>query len=230
MKKRYLLLAIIVLSIVLLLVLRFTEPGQELSTERIFSERDRLLRYVENHFLTGILLFIIAYISIVALSIPGATVMSILGGFLFGPVAGTLAINIGASSGALILFLLARFFFGQAIQQRYEQHLEKFNREFKHNGISYLLSIRLIPIFPFFLINLLAGFTRVKPLSFLWTTMLGILPGSFVYAYLGHTGATIDSVEEGLDFRIITALMLLAALSLIPVLYKKIKAKKEGSA
>ena len=109
-----------------------------------------------------------------------------------------------------MVFLAARFILGKAVQEKYSGSLEKFNREIEENGRSYLLTLRFIPIFPFWLINLMAGFTTVRAGTFIWTTAVGIIPGSFVYAYIGHAGQAV--FKKGIFTpEILIALALLAA-------------------
>ena len=197
-----------------------------INPQSLYNSKDNLLTYVaENYFLATIIYIGIYFIS-VSLNIPGATFLTLLGGFFFGPLLGTLYVNLGATSGAFVLFLAARYFLGTSIQEKYGEKLKVFNKEVDENGSSYLLMLRFIPLFPFFLINLLAGFTSVKPKTFLWTTALGIIPGSFVYAYLGYAGATIEPGESLLSPQLILALCLLALISAIPIVYKK--AQKRG--
>ena len=120
-------------------------------------------------------------------------VLQRIGGFFFGGISGlsgvalgTLYVNVGATVGAFLVFLAARFFLGDMVHEKYGPKLEKFNRELDENGKNYLLTMRFIPIFPFWMINLLAGVAKVSPVTFLWTTSLGIIPGSAVYNYVGY--------------------------------------------
>jgi len=213
----------------LVAAVRFTALGEVLNPQRIAENRDTLIEYVRDNFLISAFLFVLLYIIVVALSIPGATVLSLLGGFFYGPLIGVLLINIGATGGAFLVFLAARFVIGNLVQQKYGERLEKFNREIQENGKNYLLTLRLIPIFPFFLINIFAGVTAVPAVTFLWTTALGIIPGSFVYAYLGYTGARIEPGESLISSEILIALVLLGLLSLMPVIARKIRSRrKEG--
>lgn len=206
---------------------RLTPAGELLSPEQLAENRDRLIEFVRTRFTAAALVYVLIYILTTALSIPGATVLSLLGGFFFGPWAGLVLINAGATTGALLVFLAARYIIGRTVQEQYGQRLARFNAEIEENGRNYLLTLRLIPIFPFFLINLFAGVTTIPVLTFLWTTALGIIPGSFVYAYLGHTGAQIEPGESLLSPQIILALVLLGLLSLLPVVGKKLKARRE---
>ena len=217
---RYLILALIA---GLIIIIRFTPLGEQLNLQQLARQRDTLLQIVADRAIISAIVFIAIYIAVVALSIPGATVLSLIGGFLFGPLIGLLLINVGATTGALLIFLAARFLLGNSIQAKYPDKLARFNHELAQNGTNYLLTLRLIPIFPFFLINLFAGFTRIPVLTFVWTTALGIIPGSFVYAYLGYSGTTIEPGESLLSPQIIIALVLLGLLSLVPVLVRKVK-------
>jgi len=227
--KKIIVLAIIIAGLILLYFWASSQGYiDNLSPERIYAARDSLLSRVSENLLISAIIFILIYFAAVAVSIPGATFLTLTGGFLFGPVLGTILVNIGASTGALAVFLAARYFLGSQMQQKYGDKLKTFNREIERNGSSYLLTLRFIPLFPFFLINLLSGFTTVKTRTFIWTTVIGIMPGSFVYAYLGFAGSSIEAGESLLTPQIITALSLLAVISLVPVVYRKIKKRNQG--
>ena len=172
-------------------------------------------------------IFVLIYIAAVALSIPGATILTLTAGFLFGFI-GVIYVNIGASAGAVLAFLAARYLIGDWVQRRYGEKLASFNKEIAENGYNYLLTLRFIPLFPFFLINIFAGLTRVPLTVFAWTTMVGILPGSFVYIYTGRQLGIIDKPGDILSWQIILAFVLLGLLVLSPVVIKKFM-KKERS-
>ena len=195
----------------------------------LYEARDDLKATIQGRLLLAGVIFVVIYFITVALSIPGATLLTLTGGFIFGPVLGTLLVNVGASSGAVAIFLAARYFMGSKVQEKYGDKLEKFNKEIEKNGTSYLLTLRFIPLFPFFLINLLSGFTTVKLSIFVWTTVFGIMPGSFVYANLGSAAGSLEAGRSPFTPQIIVALCLLAIVSLVPVVYRKVKARKEGT-
>lgn len=211
------------LFIALWALFRFTPAGDWADFSRIADSRDKLIDFVNSRYVLSVFAFLLIYIVAVALSIPGATVLSLSGGFFFGPWLGSLYINIAATIGALLLFLLARTVLGNSIQKKYSEKLDLFNRELDKNGPNYMLTLRLIPIFPFFLINLLAGMTSLKTRTFIWTTSLGIIPGSFVYSYLGYAGASLEPGGTGFPKEPLIALILLGLLSLLPVIVKKMK-------
>lgn len=218
---------IISLILLLIVILRFTAISELINLDRITESREQIKLWVEDSRFIALITYIVVYILVVALSIPGASILTITGGFLFGPYWATLYINIGATTGAMIIFLVARYLIGSSFQQKYKTQLEKFNRELESNGANYLLSLRLIPVFPFFLINILAGLTTVKFKTFLWTTALGIIPGSFIYAYLGFAGGTIGESESIITNEILLALVLLGVLALLPVVIRKIRSKRD---
>ena len=174
-------LLILIVIVVILGALYFWANSQgyldRFNPEALYEARDDLKATIQERLLLAGVIFVLIYFITVALSIPGATLLTLTGGFIFGPVLGTLLVNLGASSGAVGIFLAARYFMGSKVQEKYGDKLEKFNREVEANGASYLLMLRFIPLFPFFLINLLSGFTTVKLSTFVWTTVFGILPG-----------------------------------------------------
>lgn len=220
---RILILAAIVAAVVL--VLRFTPLGGYLNLKNLEKNRDSLIEIVRERYLLSALVYVGLYIVVVALSIPGATILTLLGGFFFGVPLAVLFINVGATTGATLVFLAARYFLGEMIQTRYGEKLARFNREMDANGRNYLLTLRLVPLFPFWMINLFAGVTRIKPATFIWTTALGIIPGSAVYAYAGWAFADLGR-GGGIPKNIIFAFLLLAVLSLIPTVVKKIRTRR----
>ncbi len=199
---------------------------QLLSLETFRQYRDQLLAFTDRHYIPTVAIFIFIYIAAVALSIPGATVLTLTAGFLFGFI-GVIYVNIGATAGACLAFLVARYLLGNWIQKRYDEKLASFNREIADNGYNYLLTLRFIPLFPFFLINIFAGLTRVPLTTFAWTTMVGILPGSFVYIYTGRQLGIIDKPGDIFSWQILLAFALLGLLVISPVIAKKIL-KKAG--
>ena len=228
--KKYAIRLIVLMLIVagIFSLIRFTPIGDFLNPEMLQENKEALKGFVESNYFVSVVVFIAAYILVVALSIPGAMWLSIGGGFFFGVVFATIFINIGANIGATIVFLAARFFLGEMIQNKYGDKLARFNREVEANGSNYLITLRLIPVFPFWMINLFAGVTKIKSRTFIWTTSLGIIPGSAVYAYAGY--AINDIGEGGVPKNIIFALLLLAALSAVPLVVKKIRARKVNQA
>lgn len=213
------------------LLIKLTGLSEILNLESLQGNRDRLLLFVEANAAASVLLYIAAYILVAGLSIPGATILTLAGGFAFGALPAALYVNIGATTGAAWAFLITRYLAGDLIQNRYGERLRAFNTEMDHHGQNYLLTVRFIPLFPFFLVNIAAGMTRIPLSTFLWTTSVGILPGGFVYTYAGSQLATIRSPGDILSGGILAAFALLALFSLGPVIYSHFRgAKKEGPA
>lgn len=171
-----------------------------------------------------VLLFCLTYILVVSFSLPAATFMTIACGFLFGIYVGTCITVISATIGATIIFLSARLA-SDTLAQKVGNWAAKMQEGFQKNATSYLLTLRLVPLFPFVVVNLVAAFFQVPIRVFVLTTLFGIIPGSITYVYLGSTLRyitnfdTID-VRTLIDPHILLAFTLLGLLSLLPVFYK----------
>lgn len=198
------------------------------SLESLKSNRATLAVFVENNFLTAILGFIALYAVLTAISFPGASFLSIFGGFLFGTVAGGSAITVGATIGAVGIFLAARYALGDSLTKKAGPYMKKFEAGLKENELSYLFILRLIPAFPFFIVNVVPALFDVKLRNYAITTFFGIIPGCFVYASVGAgAGAILDQGGElrlgGLmtQPKVLLPVLGLIALALLPVIYKK---------
>ena len=219
-KKQVLLLVLFIGAIILV---RYSPLGTLFTFENLKQHRDSLVVLVQDHYWPSVLSFIMLYVVTTALSIPGAVILTLAGGFLFGTAASVLYVNVGATAGAACAFLFARYLLGNRLQEKYKNQFEKFNRELDWNGTSYLLTLRLIPVFPFFLINFLAGLTKIPLQTFLWTTSAGIIPGTAVYAYAGQQLGSINSPSDILSRDIIIAFLVLALFTLVPVIVKRMR-------
>lgn len=223
MNKKIVLLIIFILAIILVHASGFTKY---FTLENIQTKKNILEVFVNQHYFISVISFILAYILIVTFQIPAATVLTLAGGALFGTWFGLIWVNLGAATGALIAFLFARYLFQDIINNKFESKLKKFNQGVIENGFSYILFLRLVPIFPFFLINLLAGVTKIKTKDYYFATVIGIIPGSFVYCNLGSALWQLHSTKDIIAIKNLIALSLLGVLSLIPLLYKKYRGKK----
>ena len=221
-------LALLFILITLILSVRALGVDDYLTLKSIQENWSTLQGFMQENYLGTALTFILVYIVVIGLSIPGATVLTITSGFLFGAVVGTLFVNIAATIGALVAFFAARYFFGRTVQRKYKERLRKFNSELHVHGKYYLLTLRLIPIFPFFLINLLAGLTKIPVWTYIWTTSIGILPGSFVYAYAGQQIGVVTQTGDILTGRVLLAFALLGLFALAPVLWKRFHKHKKS--
>ncbi len=196
-----------------------------LSLEALKRNRDHLLAFTDANYGAAAAIFVLSYCIVTGLSLPGAVIMTLAGGFLFGSGLGTLYVNVGATSGATIAFLAARYLLRDWVEQKFGHKLGSIQEGFAKNAFSYLLTLRLIPLFPFFLVNLVSGLTRVSLGTYMAATALGIIPGSFVYAYAGRQLGTINSLKEIASPNVLLAFTLLGLLALVPLVYKKIAKK-----
>jgi uncharacterized membrane protein YdjX (TVP38/TMEM64 family) len=199
----------------------FFDLKSYLSLDTLKANRDSLLVFTQEHYGPAVVLFILVYILQTAFSLPGATIMTLAGGFLFGSLWATLYVNIGATAGATLAFLAARYLFHEWVERKFGDRLGPIQEGFAKNAFSYLLTLRLIPLFPFFLVNLLSGLTRVKVSTYVAATAVGIIPGSFVYTFAGRQLGTINTLSELASPRLILAFSLLGLLILVPVFYRK---------
>jgi uncharacterized membrane protein YdjX (TVP38/TMEM64 family) len=203
----------------------YFDLGRFLSLTALKDNRDSLLAFTDANFMAAVAIFIGAYAMVAGLSLPGAVILTLAGGFLFGAGWATVFVNVGATTGATVAFLTARYLLRDTVEQKFGKWLGPFQEGFAKNAFSYLLTLRLIPLFPFFVVNLVSGLTRVSVGTYVAATALGIIPGSFVYAYAGRQLGTINSLKEIASPNVIAAFVLLGLLALVPVIYKKYMAK-----
>jgi uncharacterized membrane protein YdjX (TVP38/TMEM64 family) len=222
-KKVYISMILLIIGFFLI---KYTGISRVLTFENLQQNKELLKIYVNENYIYAVSIYILTYIIVVTFALPGAGVLSLTGGFLFGIVGGMLYSNVGATIGAIFSFLSARYIIGEWIQKRYEEKLEKINEEIKENGKNYFLMLRLIPVFPFFLINLLAGLTSIPLTTFAWTTTIGIIPGSFAYSFAGNNLGNIQSAKDILSIHTILGFTALGALAILPIFLKKMKRKK----
>lgn len=202
------------------------------SFEALREHREFLQAFVAEHAAVAVALYILIYAVAVAASIPGATVFTVAGGFLFGSLFGTFYTVLAATLGATAIFLIAKSAFGDALREKAGGRVERLLDGFREDAFSYLLVLRLVPLFPFFVVNVAPAFAAVPLRTYVGATFLGIIPGTFVYAQVG-TG--LDSIfESGAEFtlgsvltpEILIAILGLAVLSVIPVIYKRLRKRK----
>ncbi|MBI3344156.1 MAG: TVP38/TMEM64 family protein [Gammaproteobacteria bacterium] len=197
-----------------------------LNLETLKLHRAELLSYTEHHYFTMLLLSAFIYAAATALSIPGAVVLSLAMGFLFGRWVGAIVIVFSATLGAALVFLAARYLFAEAAERKAGGLAKKMIEGFKEHAFSYLLFLRLVPLFPFWLVNLAPAFTPIKLRTYVTATAIGIIPGSFVFANLGQSLGRIDSAGQLISAETLGAFALLGVLALAPVAIKRLKTKK----
>jgi len=203
-----------------------------LSFEMLKSNRQTAMDWYEQNRILAVLVFIFGYALAVALSVPGAVWLSLAGGFLFGTVLATVFVVLAATLGALGIFLIARYVLFDFCHEKMGDTGQKMEKGFQDNALSYLLVLRLIPIFPFWLVNLVPALLGVPVRTFVIGTFFGIIPGTAVFCSIGSgLGAIIDKGDMP-DLNIIFQpqifgpLLGLGALALLPVAYKRLKASR----
>lgn len=203
-----------------------------LSFEALRENRDFLSEWTSANRVLAVVIYMGVYVVVVAFSLPGGAVMTISGGFLFGPIIGASATVIAATIGATLLFIAAKTALGDFLRAKAGPAIRNMEAGFRENELSYMFVLRLVPLFPFFLVNLAPAFLGVSPRTYVIATLFGIIPGTFVYTLVGNgLGAVFDSggtPDLGVIFKpeILFPILGLALLALIPALYKRIQRTK----
>jgi uncharacterized membrane protein YdjX (TVP38/TMEM64 family) len=227
--RRWLPAAVLVLGLVLFFALGWQ---RFISFEALQEHRDWLVAEVARNQALVALAFVGLYALVVACSIPLGAVMTVSAGFLFGTVAAACFGVVGGTLGAVCVFLAARTAFGDVLRAKAGPALKRMEAGFRENAFSYLLSLRLVPLFPFWLVNLVPAFLGVSLRIYVAATFIGVIPGAVVFASLGNgLGVILDAGDEpdlGILFRpdVLLPLLALGVLALAPVAYKKFKGRK----
>jgi uncharacterized membrane protein YdjX (TVP38/TMEM64 family) len=218
-------------AVMILVVLFFVyDLEQHLSLAYLKSRQEWLVDIYTRHTMLTIGAYLLGYIAVTALSLPGAAVMTLAGGALFGLVTGTVVISFASSIGATLAFLVSRFLLKDWVQSRFKNKLHAINQGIERDGSFYLFTLRLVPVFPFFIINLVMGLTPIRTTRFYLISQIGMLPGTLVYVNAGTQLAQIDSLKGILSPGL---LLSFALLGVFPLLAKKgvalIKRKRKGT-
>ncbi|MBF0469256.1 MAG: VTT domain-containing protein, partial [Desulfamplus sp.] len=217
-RENILKLATVILITVSTAIFFMTGMHKYLTLEFIKTSQAGFQQVYANHPLMVITLFVAFYITAIALNLPGATVLGLAAGALFGTVTGTVIISFASSIGATLACMLSRYLLQEWVQKKFEARLKKINEGIKKEGAFYLFSIRLIPIFPFFIINMVMGLTRMPIWTFYWVSQLGMLPATAFYVNAGSQIARLDSLEGIVSPQLVFSL---ALLGLFPVVARK---------
>jgi len=218
-----------------------------LSLEALIRHRMAIDAFVRAHRLLAVLIYIAVYTVAVAVSVPGAVFLTVAGGFLFGLALGASAAVIGATAGATVIFLIARTALGEPLLRRAGPRAAQLAQGFRDDAFSYLLFLRLVPAFPFFLVNLVPAIAGVRLAPFVAATALGVIPGALVYAFAGTGLDSVISAQQAVNRdclaagrsdchmvfdakdiltpQLIGALIALGLLALVPVLVKRLRAR-----
>jgi uncharacterized membrane protein YdjX (TVP38/TMEM64 family) len=228
---RFLPILLITVAGVLVFVLGW---DRYLSFDALRDNRDRLLAWRDSQYVVFCLLFMLVYAVVIALSVPGGVWLTIAGGFVFGAAQSTALVVVAATVGACAIFLAARHAFAEPLRARMGPSITRMEDGFRENAFSYLLVLRLIPIFPFWLVNLVPAFLGVPLRTYAIGTFIGIMPGSFVYSLLGSgLGAVFDSGRQPdlniiFEPQVLAPLVGLALLAMLPVAYKHLRRRQSA--
>ncbi len=215
MKKKIIIILVIVTMVALYFVF---DLGQYLNLQYLKASRNKFQALYETHRLLVILSYALIYIVVTSLSLPGAAVMTLAGGALFGLITGTIIVSFASTIGATLAFLVSRFVLRDWVQSRFGERIKKINEGVEREGKFYLFTLRLIPVFPFWLINLAMGLTPLRTWTFYWVSQVGMLPGTVVYVNAGTQLAKIKSLSGIMSPGVIISFV---ALGLFPLIAKK---------
>ncbi|MDQ3196253.1 MAG: TVP38/TMEM64 family protein [Pseudomonadota bacterium] len=206
------------------LVAFFALGGRDyLNLETLQAQRETLRAYVEQNYALALAGGMLIYILATTFSIPGAIFLTLAMGFLFGRWIGGCAVIVAATIGATLVFLAVRYLFADTVKRMVGKRAEKISAGFREDAFNYLLFLRVVPLFPFWLVNVVPALAEVPARTFILATLIGITPGSFIFANLGQSLAEIESARELLSTQNLIAFGLLGLFALTPVLIKKIR-------
>lgn len=227
--RRYIPVALVFLGFAVFFVGGFHDV---LSFETLARHRADILSWTAEHQILAVAVFMAAYVVVVSLSLPGGVWLTLAGGFVFGGTLAATYVVFAATAGATVIFLGARYAFADLCHARAGTALARMEAGFRQNAFSYLLFLRLVPVFPFWLVNLVPALLDMRLPPYVAGTFLGIIPGTFVYAQVGAgLGVVFEqggAPDLGVIFepRLLLPILGLAVLSLLPVAWRKVKERK----
>ncbi len=207
----------------------YFDLGRDLTLEALKANRARLEGLRAAHGLLFAATFVAVYIVQTAFSLPGAAILSLASGAIFGTLQGTVYVVSGATAGAVLAFLVSRTLLRDRVVKAFGGRMVAIDRGLRGNGFSYLLFLRLVPAFPFFLVNLACGVTELPLRTYAAATLLGIIPGSLVYVNAGASLAAVESVGQVAGPRVLGSLALLGLFALLPTIVKALKRRRQGN-
>lgn len=193
--------------------------GEYLTLESLKTQQVAIEQYRAANPTFSVVWYVSIYILVTSLSLPGATILTLAGAAVFGLVWGTIIVSFASTMGATLAFLAARFLFRDSVESKLGDRLKTINEGIARDGIFYLLSLRLVPLFPFFMINMLMGLTSMKTWTFYWVSQVGMLAGTIVYVNAGTQLASIESLSDILSPGLLASF---ALLGVFPMIAKKI--------
>jgi uncharacterized membrane protein YdjX (TVP38/TMEM64 family) len=229
--KRWSLLVILILG---LCAFFYFDLQRYLNFTTIKQHREIWMNWTDQHYLSAVAIFMLIYITAISVSFPGAVFLTLIGGFLFGPWLGTIYVVTSATIGASLVFFAVKIALEPWMKKRTGKWIEKMRAGFQKGAVQYLLILRLMPIFPFWVVNIVPALLGIRASIFIFTTFFGIIPGSFIYTLLGSGLGDIFDKNETPNLhiiyepRIIIPLFILVLLSFSPKIYTLLKRKKHA--
>ncbi|MDF1746354.1 MAG: TVP38/TMEM64 family protein [Gimesia sp.] len=231
---------VVLLVVSIVIVLAYTQFGDALTLQGLAQQETELLNFQQEHPVLVYGAAFLIYVIVTGLSLPGAAVLTLVYGWYFGLLRGFIIVSFSSTAGATLAFLLSRFLFRNAIQNKFGQQLAKFNESLEREGPFFLFTLRLIPAVPFFVINAVMGLTPIRTFTFWWVSQVGMLAGTLVYVYAGSSVPNLQTLaDKGINAvftpsqftQIIVAFVLLGIFPLVVrftmKLFKRSKAQPE---
>lgn len=219
MNKKHIKLLVVVAVIVLVALFFSFGLQQYLTLEYLKRQQSAFQEFYSNDSVTTVALYLFIYVAVTAFSLPGAAILTLAGGALFGFLVGTIVVSFASTIGATLAFLVARFLLRDAVQQKFGDKIKAINDGIAREGMFYLFTLRLVPLFPFFLINLVMGLTPIKTVQFAGVSQIGMLPGTMVFVNAGTQIVQIESLEGILSPGFLVSF---ALLGIFPLIAKKV--------
>ncbi|MGI9519518.1 MAG: TVP38/TMEM64 family protein [Pirellulaceae bacterium] len=224
MQRKSVIKLVVLISLIAVLMLAFFQFRDVLSLEKLAEQEERLRQLKQSSPLLVFGAAFVLYVAVTGLSLPGATGLSLVYGWFFGWIPGVILVSFASTSGATVAFLLSRYLFRDAIEQKFGERLAAFDRNLEQDGAFYLFTLRLIPAVPFFVINVVMGLTKMKTWTYWWVSQVGMLPGTLVYLYAGSSVPSLRELAETGVGGVLTTNTIIAfvILGLFPITIKKI--------
>ena len=227
--RRYAPYILVGIFVAIAVAAHFSGVTDVFSPDVILAKRQAFQDLAAAHPVLAPLVFSAVYVSVAALALPVAAILSLLGGFLFGVWLGAALVLVSASAGALIVFLLARSAIGEPLRRKAGPLYEKVATNMRENAVGYLLFMRLVPLFPFFLVNLVAALFDMTARNFILATFIGMAPATIIYVNFGSQIGTVASARDLLSASVLIALTGPGLLVLAPTIYRQWTKRKTNS-
>lgn len=224
MDKRYIVFVYVGVILGVAALIWWTDISYYISINELKLYHTQLQNFVRDQYLFAVLVYIIFFALITMFFIPITVILTIASGFLFGALLGAAYTIIAATLGGVLTFLMVRYSLGAWVQQRYAHELVQFNKLVQEGGANYLLSLQFLPMTPSFFINIFAGMTKIGLWTFIWTTAVGIFPGTVLYTFAGKQLVGIEQVSDIFSFNMMLIFIFLALLAILPIAVKRYKA------